>query len=169
MQFFHSVESHFMSDFLRNFSILLNIKIYSQLFKKLLIFLKQIYIDIFAVFYYFLFLIYFLVKRMLFERGLEVKELDVFIVKTCTLQLPKRLAGNNTQGSDRGDNDCILACFHTVAYHKKVNIFCSQFLLLQCCFLLLRISQTSSILSCNHAVLQAPFSCHCCCSCLVRF
>jgi len=41
-------------------------------------------------------LIWFLAKRPLFELGLEVEELDVFIVKTCTLQFPKRPAGNNT-------------------------------------------------------------------------
>lgn len=52
------------------------------------------------------------------KHGLAVRELDV------APGLPKRLCGSNVLSLYGGKNDCALACFHSVAYHKNIDIFC---------------------------------------------
>lgn len=94
-------------------------------------------------------------------------------MKTYTPRLPKRPSGNNVLGLYGGDNNCALACFHSIASHKNTDFFCSTAFPVTALF-----SDACNFTGFNDFELEScsptssvplgSFSCHWCCSCLVR-
>lgn len=174
MGFFHIVESHYsMFDCLRNFNVLLNVEFNSQLFKKLLsLFCKTALYTYFGTLFFFL-------KRKKVELihtkqawfGSEGTGLCSLIGKTYTPGLPKRRPGNTVLSFYRGDNDCAVACFHTVAYHRNADISCSPVFPV-----LISVAHNFTGFYDTELELPSPasttpsgsFCCHKCKSCLVR-